>query len=45
MEFKSKLGCLHPSLQFTHKIDSNKSLSFLDALVERIVDGGFMTSV
>ena len=45
MEFKSKLCSLHPSLQFTHEVESNMSLSFLDVLVERIVDGGFVTSV
>ena len=45
MEFKSKLGCLLPSLQFTDEVESNMSFSFLDVLVECIVDGGFMTSV
>ena len=45
MEFKSKLCCLHPSLKFTHELESNMSLSFLDVLFERIVDGGFVTSV
>ena len=42
MEFKSKLCSLHPSLQFTHEVESNIYLSFLDVLVERIVDGGFV---
>ena len=45
MEFKSKLCSLHPSLQFTHEVESNMSFSFLDVLVERIVDGGFVASV
>ena len=34
-----------PSLKFTHELASNVSLSFLDVLVEHIVDGGFVTSV
>ena len=45
MEFKSKLCSLHPSLQFTSEVESKMSLSFLDVLVERIVDGGFVMSV
>ena len=45
MEFKSRLCCLHPSLQFTHEVESSMSLSFLDVLVERIADGSFVTSV
>ena len=45
MEFKSKLCCLHPSLKITHELESNMSLSFLDVFVERLVDGGFVTSV
>ena len=28
MEFKSKVCCLHPSLQFTHDVESNMSLSW-----------------
>ena len=45
MEFKSKLCCLHPSLKVTHEVESNMFLSFLDVLVERIANGGFMTPV
>ena len=45
MEFKSKLCCLHPSLKVTHEVESNMFLSILDVLVERIVNGGFVTSV
>ena len=45
MEFKSNLCCLHPSLKVTHEVESNMFLSFLDVLVERIVNGGFVTSV
>ena len=45
MDYKSKLCCFRPSLKFTHEVESNMSLSFLDVLVERTVGGGFVTSV
>ena len=45
LEFKRKLDNLHPSLKFTCEFEQNASLPFLDVLVERVVDGGFITSV
>ena len=45
LEFKRKLDNLHPSLKFTCEFELNASLPFLDVLVERVVDGGFVTSV
>ena len=33
------------ALKFTCEFDLSASLSFLDVLVERVVDGGFVTNV
>ena len=45
LEFKRKLDNLHPALKFTCEFELNASLPFLDDLVERVVDGGFVTTV
>ena len=44
LEFKRKLDSLHSALKFTCEFESNASLPFLDVLVERVVDGGFVTT-
>ena len=45
LEFKSKVDSLHPALKFTCEFESSASLPFLDVLVERVVGGGFVSSV
>ena len=42
--FLSQLNSLHPSLRFTYEKESNRSLPFLDVLVER-TDSKFLTSI
>ena len=42
---KTVLNNFHPKIKFTHEIEKNNSLSFLDVNISRNVDNSFSTSV
>ena len=42
---KELLNSFHPDIQFTHEIEADSKISFLDVSVERNLDGTFHTSV